>query len=277
MKRYNKTIALIMVLMLLAGLLAGCKLPTQETQTITIETEETAQPEMTVESPEPIPTFQINEAMVDALDTLDLEVFRWYATLDGYSFHMLIDDPSKFGIDPASVSMTLGEFTEEDSVRITQEAAIFFDRIKVIDREQLPEEKQFSYDVLYDILEDLAYDASEYEYLYEPLTEYSGAHSNLPLSFALFELKNKQDVEDYLTLLADMPRYMGQILAYEQERANRGIFMTEHALDAILDDCSAIIDTRDNSFLYATFNEGIDLLTELTPEEAQAYKDRNAS
>ncbi len=277
MKRYYKLIALIMALILLTGTFAGCKLPTQEPQTITILSEETAQPDVPVETPEPSPAFQVSEAMTEALDTLDLDVFRWYATLDGYSFHMLIDDPDKFGIDPNSVVMTLGEFTEEDSVRITQEAVVYFDRIKAIDREQLPEEKQFSYDVLYDILEDLAYDASEYEYLYEPLTEYSGAHSNLPLSFALFELKNKQDVEDYLTLLADMPRYMGQILAYEQERADRGIFMTEHALDAILDDCSAIIDSRDNSFLYATFNDGIDLLTELTPEEAQAYKDRNAS
>ena len=74
-----------------------------------------------------------------------------------------------------------------------------------------------------------------------------------------------------------MPRYMGQILAYEQKRAELGFFMTEKALDAILEDCKAILDTGDSSFLYVTFNEAIDKLTDLTPDQAKTYKDRNAS
>ena len=96
---------------------------------------------------------------------------------------MFIDDPAKFNVDPASVPMTLGEFTEEDTVRLTQEAAVYFEQLKQINREELPLEKQFSYDVLYDILEDQALDTTEFAYMYEPLTEYSGIHSNLPLSF----------------------------------------------------------------------------------------------
>ena len=162
-------------------------------------------------------------------------------------------------------------------MKVTQEASVYFEQLKQVNREQLPQEKQFSYDVLYDILDDMALDTSEFAYLYEPLTEYSGLHSNLPLSFALFELKNTRDVEDYLKLLADMPRYMGQILAYEQKRAEMGIFMTENALDAILEDCKVILDAGETSFLVVTFNDAIDQLTELTPEQAQTYKDRNLS
>ncbi len=138
---------------------------------------------------------------------------------------MYIDDPTKFNIDPATVNMTLGEFTEEDSKLYATEAGEFLAQFQLINREELPVERQFSYDVLQHILTDMA-EQPEYEYYYEPLTEYSGLQANLPLSFALFELKNTTDIEDYLKLLADMPRYLGQVLAYEQKRAR-----AEHVYD----------------------------------------------
>lgn len=275
-KRLSKVIALLIALVMMMSVFAGCKLPDNTTGPITIESQDNGTAPQSIETPLPEPTFTVNDATEAAFHALDLEVFRWYVTQDGYSYHMFVDDPSVFQIDPASVKMTLGEFTEEDSVRVTQEATVFLEKLNAINREELKPETQFSYDVLLQILTDDA-EETHFEYFYEPLTEYSGLHSNMPLSFALFELKNVQDVEDYLTLLADMPRYMGQVLAYEQKRAELGMFMTEPALDAILEDIQLIIDAKDTTFLYVTFEEGIDKLTDLTPEQAQTYKDRNAS
>ena len=277
MKRFSRLAALILALMLLTGVFSGCKLPDGVTQTITMESGATAGQEPAEETAVPTPNFQVSDEATSAYTALDLAVFRWFATMDGYALHMYMDDPANFGVDPKNVNMTLGDFSAEYSAKSTQEAQAFFDQLNAINREQLPQEKQFSYDVLHDILEAYSEDTSEFFYLDEPLTEYSGLHSNLPLSFALFELKNTTDVEDYLTLLADMPRYMGQILAFEQKRAELGLFMTEHALDAILEDCKVIIDSRDNSFLYVTFNDAIDQLTALTPDQAKTYKERNAS
>jgi uncharacterized protein (DUF885 family) len=275
-KRLSKVIALLMALVMMMSVFAGCKLPDSTTGPITIESQENGTAPQNIETPLPSPTFTVSDATEAAFHALDLEVFRWYVTQDGYSYHMFVDDPTVYQIDPTSVKMTLGEFTEEDSVRVTQEATVYLDQLNAINREELKPETQFSYDVLQQILTDDA-EETHFEYFYEPLTEYSGLHSNMPLSFALFELKNVQDVEDYLTLLADMPRYMGQVLAYEQKRAELGMFMTEPALDAILEDIQLIIDAKDTTFLYVTFEEGIDKLTSLTPEQAQTYKDRNAS
>ena len=274
--RTSRLIALVMAMILLMSVFSGCKLPDNTvTQPVTIESDSTEAPAAEA-TPTPEPTFSVSDAAEADFHALDLDVFRWYATSDGYSYHMFIDDPKNFGIDRANVKMTLGEFTEEDTARMTKEAGVYLERLNAIDREQIKPESQFSYDVLNEFLTDYAAE-NKFEYYYEPLTEYSGIHSNLPLSFALFELKNVQDVEDYLTLLADMPRYMGQILAYEQKRAELGMFMTEPALDAILEDCKAIIDSKDTSFLYVTFNEGIDKLTDLTADQAKAYKDKNES
>lgn len=275
-KRLGKFSAFMMALVMLLSTFSGCKLAGNLIpQQVTIESSETdsAQAE---ESPAPEPTFAVNEKADQAFHELDLAVFRWYATLDGYSFHMFVDDPKNFQIDHASVNMTLGEFTTEDSVRISKEATAYLEQLNAINREEIKQESQFSYDVLQQILTDLA-EEDTFEYYYEPLSVYSGLQSNLPLSFALFELKNEQDVEDYLTLLADMPRYMGQVLAYEQKRAELGMFMTEASLDEVLSGCKAIIDAKNTSFLYVTFEEGIDQLTSLTPEQAKSYKERNTS
>ncbi len=275
-KRLSKLCALLMALIMLTGTFSGCKLADNLIpQLVTIESSNTDSAQ-TEETPVPEPTFAVSEEADAAFHALDLDVFRWYATLDGYSFHMFIDDPANFQIDRASVNMTLGEFTTEDSVRISKEATVYLDRLTAINREQIKQESQFSYDVLQQILTDLA-EEDKFEYFYEPLTRYSGLQSNLPLSFALFELKNQQDVEDYLTLLADMPRYMGQILAYEQKRAELGMFMTETALNEVLAGCKAIIDSKNSSFLYTTFSEGVGNISSLTPEQAKAYEEKNAS
>lgn len=152
MKRYSKFAALLLALMLVFGTISGCKLPDGSTQTVTMGsgTEEAQQaPEDTAE---PVPTFQVSEEAASAFSALDLDVFRWYATADGYALHMFMDNPANYGVDPKSVKMTLGDFTEEDSEQTTKEAAVYLERLNAIDREQLPQEKQFSYDVLHDIL-----------------------------------------------------------------------------------------------------------------------------
>ncbi|MDD4312397.1 MAG: DUF885 family protein, partial [Eubacteriales bacterium] len=273
----SRQIALVMALILLMSVFSGCKLPdsTIINEPVTIESETTDVP-VADATPAPEPTFTLDQAADDAYHALDLNVFRWYATSDGYSFHMFIDNPADYSIDHNSVPMTLGEFTEEDSVRLGNEAAVYLTQLDAIDRDQIKPESQFSYDVLHEFLSGYAAE-DKFAYFYEPLTEYSGLHSNMPLSFALFDLKNVEDVEDYLALLADMPRYMGQVLAYEQQRARLGMFMTEPALDAILEDLQLIIDAKDTSFLYVTFDEGVDRVTNLSADQVKTFKDKNIS
>lgn len=277
MNRIKQLLAITVSIILLLSCLA-CKRPDSGAQgdaPITLSTNAPDAPETeAAATPDPSLAFTTDEAVADAFDALDKELFCWHATMDGFSFHMLVADPVAMGIDPASVPMTFGEFTEEDSKRIAAEANVFLTRLLEIDREKLDEQRQFSYDVAQQTLEDYA-NSTIYEYLYEPLTEYSGLHSNMPLNFALLKIEDERDVEDYLTLLSDLPRYYGQVLAYEQKRAELGIFMTEGALDGVLEDCKTLIDAKDTIFLIGTFADAIDKLDSLTEEQKAAYRKRN--
>ncbi|MDP3448585.1 MAG: hypothetical protein Q8S22_11070, partial [Eubacteriales bacterium] len=125
MKRLSKLTALLMALILLMSVFSGCKLPDSVTHPITIESSETGAPDSAEETPVPEPTFTFSEEAERAYRALDLDVFRWYITSDGYSFHMFVDDPANFDIDRANVTMTLGDdFTQEYSARMTSEASV---------------------------------------------------------------------------------------------------------------------------------------------------------
>ena len=139
MKRNQRLLAMLFALVLLFSSLLGCKTSgSGNTQPITIDAVDTQQPASPLETPVPTPDFKVSQAALDALNAVDMDVFRWMATRDGYAYHMYIDDPTKFNIDPASVNMTLGEFTEEDSKLYATEAGEFLAQFQLINREELP-------------------------------------------------------------------------------------------------------------------------------------------
>ncbi len=273
MKRYLQIFAFILALMLL---LCAC-----QSATITSEPEPvsivTSAPEESAGAPAAQAEASAAPDVLTAAESfhaLDREVFIRYITDDGYSFHQMLTDPSAYGLDSKSLSMTWGELSEEDTEAYGAECAVYLERLLAIARTELNERDQLSYDILQQYLEDASAE-NIYAYYYEPLTEYNGQHSGLPLALGLFEIDSEQDALDYLSLLEDVPRYLTQVLTYEQKRAELGLFMTEDALDKILDAIQDIIDARDSFYLIGTFNDSLDMLEGLNADTAEAYKERN--
>lgn len=205
---------------------------------------------------------------------LDREMFVQYVTenvtiLDQYCY-----DPAYFGIDRSSVPVSLGDFSEEAHQNWIEQCRKNLSRLQTIDATTLNEQNRFAYEVYVRYFEQelLFADLFYYE---EPLDEYVGVHMNLPLVFGLYRFRDKQDVENYLTLLNDVPRYMEQVLSFEQTRAELGLFMTEDMLDQILSDLSAVADNRETSYLFATFRDALSEVDWLTDEERETYYERN--
>lgn len=276
MKELHSTRRLLAVLLALMLCLAsfGCKLPEQPAET---PTPATAAPSATEEAqtaaPEPTATPEPQENASELLAALDLEVFTAYVSDSGYSLHELLRDPSAYGIEAEAVPMSWGDFSEEASHADVAACVGYLERLLEIDREQLSEQEQLTYDILQQYFEtNIAGDA--FEYFYEPLAQYTGLQVNLPTALWLFEIDTQADVEAYLALAADTPRYLEQVLAYEQERAKRGMFMTESALDAVLSDLDQLIAAGDALFLIEEFRKSVDLVPDLTEEQRAAYAEQ---
>ena len=235
--------------------------------------EPTETPEPTAEptpSPEPLPP----QNWAD----IDMDFFREYLSSDLTSLHQLVKDPAAFGIDYDSVERSLGTYKEDPD----REWYVFIEntlrRMDAVDQSTLSDQDKMAFDTLYQYCQ-WELEGEEFYGYYEPLTELTGIQTDIPIVFWFYELRTKQDVEDYLTLMADLPRFFGELLEYERYRAEvLNIFMPEGSLDAVIkNDIKPILEARETSFLIPLFNERVAKVEGLTQEEIQAYEERNVA
>lgn len=240
----------------------------------------TATPEPTeppTEAPTEEPTPEpLKQGDLDAeFMALDEELFKWYVTTDITTLDQFCRHPEDFGIDESTVPVTLGSIMEDDEdSEFDEQFKQYRERLLAIDRNGLSDQLQFAYDTYLKYFDE-GLESDPFEYNYEPLDIGVGIHQNLPLVFGLYNFYDEQDVKNYMTLLEDVPRFMGEILAYEQERANLGLFMTEDALEEILDDLNAVAKSGNTSFLHGTFKSAMEKVDFLTEEQKQEYIKQN--
>lgn len=237
---------------------------------------ETEAPATEVPAPTEAPDLRTEEqkAAEAAFWALDEELFLDHVTSDITSLDQWCSDPASFGIDETTVPVTLGEFTEEANNEWVAQCVAWREKLNGIDRALLSDQLQFAYDT-YCRYFDMEIESKDWFYNYEPLDEYVGLHMNMPLFFGLYSFKDETDIQNYLTLMQDLPRYFGQVLAFEQERANRGFFMTEKMLDVILSDLKTVAESGETSYLHGTFREAMEKQEYLTDEQREAYIAKN--
>lgn len=292
MNRMKRTVAFLLVCVMLFGVLGcsmmnarcarcnaiannGLQFTTHEPTTVVVPATDAPTVNPTSEPTEaPVEQTEEQKAAEAAFWALDEELFLNFVTSDITSLDQYCANPASFGIDESTVPVTLGEFTEESNNEWIEECCEWREKLNAIDRSLLSDQLQFAYDT-YCRYFDLEIESKDWFYCYEPLDEYVGLHMNMPLFFGLYSFKDETDVKNYMTLLADMPRYFGQVLAFEQERANRGLFMTEKMLDVILQDLQTVADSGETSYLHGTFREAMEKQDYLTEEQREAYIAQN--
>ncbi len=205
-------------------------------------------------------------------DQLTEDLFREEAAASALTLHYTLANPAAYGI--TDYDRTLGTVSLEDSQETVTEAKDLLDELEAIDSRSLREDQRLTYTILSSYLNYLL--AGEDLELYEkPLSSSLGIQAQLPLLLAEYAFYTPQDVEDYLTLLSSIGPYYDSILAFENERADAGLGMSDGAIDRVIESCNAYLLDADHSFMAETFDERLEELVELTEEEKAAYRERN--
>lgn len=220
----------------------------------------------------PAPDEAASAAAGLALAALDMEIFDDYATSDALSFHLTIAHPENFP-EMSDHQTGWGAFSYEDARAATQREKAWLERLNAIERDALSPEDQLTYDTLEQYLS-WSIEGFDYYYYGEVLDTLVGLHSNLPLNMTFYDIDSIEDIEGYLTLLADTPRIMSLVLQFEKEKAEKGLFMTDGALDEVLGQLKGVIDAKKTLFLRATFQEAI-ADVKMSDEQRKAYEKRN--
>ncbi|MDD3278609.1 MAG: DUF885 domain-containing protein [Lachnospiraceae bacterium] len=106
--------------------------------------------------------------------------------------------------------------------------------------------------------------------LSEPLSPSLGIQAQLPVLLAEYTFRTKQDIVDYLGLLKTLPDYFDEIMAFEQQKSDLGLFMNDKAALGVIAQCSAFLQNSDRNYLLGVFEEKLASMSTLTKAEQAA-------
>ena len=188
------------------------------------------------------------------------------------NLHFTLSDPASAGITDYDV--TFGDYSAEGRKSSLLATKQLRQQLDDFSYRSLTEDEQIVYDVLSDYL-DRQLALSDYPLFDEVLTPSGGATSQLPILLAEYRFHSAQDVEDYLALLSQMDTYFDQILAYEQEKADAGLFMSDYCCRKVIESCEVFTLHPDDNFLITTFDNRLDQMEGISDGDKADYRKRN--
>ena len=182
--------------------------------------------------------------------------------------------PEEVGITPTDATYGEIDFSEEANEESKHEIEDCLEEMENFNYSLLTKDQKHTYDILYE-LEKTYLKSSDFLYNYEPFAYTSGLHSNLPVALAEYTFYDRQDIEDYLTLLELTPDYFEKCLEFEEIKSQKGYFMSSNSANEVIRQCSDYIAEPEKNLLIETFEDRIRSFDGLTEEEIQDYIKRN--
>lgn len=194
-------------------------------------------------------------------------------------FHYSVDDPSAYHIDESRLTMPI--YHEGDAADDIYALVLLTGQLEEYQSRHLSEHNQYLYRLLSTYIDTVSHTAA-YPYFAEPLSPSSGAPSELPILLSEYRFDDAEDVEMYLSILAQIPSYFDGLIVYEREKASAGLFMSDSSADKVIRQCSSIMNVgqleNNTHFLEITFASRLQKLIDrglLTEEKALSYQSNN--
>lgn len=204
-------------------------------------------------------------------DVFTRQIFDREITGDGISFNYYLTDPAALGLD--QYSPDLGghnrAYTLQKMVQYREDLA----QLLTFDYTRLTPEQQLTYDILRGQIElDLTAEGLDLFTSYTTLND--GILTTYPKLLADYRLRDEKTIEDYLALLADLPRVFEEALSLEQERSQAGMFMPACILDKVLKAGNNLLEVPEG-FMLESFEERLGEIENISIEEKNSYMEQN--
>ena len=202
------------------------------------------------------------------------DYFKDVVTDDTLTYNYTIRDGADYGLEEPEVTLGDPGMTAEEIGQDKEEFEGWVKKLDAIDRSCLTEDQKLTYDVLDEYFE-VSAGIFDNVYLYEPFSPMRGLQANIATNFTDYRFDEKGDVERYIELLGQIPDYFAEYLDFEQEKSEKGYFMSDAVCDKVISQCKDFVADKENHFMVTTFNDNIDALDFLTDEEKAEYKEAN--
>lgn len=236
------------------------------------------------------PVYESSGRFLDySLEDLLEVLFEHEVCDDNLTLNQCLSDPAALGIAIPRPA-TLGDYSLEGVQADNQfytEILAALSGSHVFDLNQLSGQQLREASYIQSILEQtIRYEA--FFYYGTPLSPSTGAQASLPLALMDYSFRTPEDIEIYLEVLEDFPRYFGQLLAFETEKTRLGLAMPAESIADSIDEALAYTGSTDSYVLVESFDEMLDnavaaahasgedlALASLDPSQIDAFKERN--
>lgn len=200
------------------------------------------------------------------------ELFKEDVAENTVNLHYTLANPEDYGITDYEV--TLGKVTLASMEESYAELEKMKERLEGFRRSSLAKDQQLTYDILMDYAEtELSVkDLMLYTEVVGPI---SGNQAQLPVILAEYTFRRERDIEDYLTLISGVDEMAEEIIDFEREKAQAGLFMSDSAADTIISQCEEFIENPEENYMIEVFDDKIAAFEGLTQQEKEEYSSKN--
>jgi uncharacterized protein (DUF885 family) len=191
---------------------------------------------------------------------------------DSLSLNYSLAYPENYGIEDKKA--TLGEYSISSMKENLFDSENYLSRLLSFDYSLLNSDQQLTYDIVKSYLDE-SMEFGDFKYYAECLGPTTGIQAQLPILLAEYSFYDKADIEKYLELLPCVKDYFNDIIQYEREKSEHGLFMNDNVANHIIDQCEAFIKIPEENFLIEYFDERISGYEGLTKEEIAYYEALN--
>lgn len=190
---------------------------------------------------------------------------------DSFSINFMLKNPKEYGIEPDELKIdNISEEYNKDAIKENTEV---LNKLDDFDYDKLDDNQKITYDTLKEFLDNQIEMSKlpDYQSLFSPS---KGIISSAPTSYIEYIIEDKKDAEDYIELEKKFKEYIDSALEYTKKQSEEGYFMTDYAIDKVVEQCNNFLKDNDNPF-ESSYNTKIDALNCITSEQKEGYKSLN--
>ncbi len=171
------------------------------------------------------------------------------------STHFSLENPEDYGI--IFSEPTWGEALNTDSIdSMYKEQKAILSKLDTFDTALLTTQQRITYNTVYKYIEN-SYSVKDLYLFDELFSPINGMQSQIPIIFSEYDFFDKDDIEDYISLMETVDVYLNNLIDYEKYRASEGYFLTDAGADDVIQQCKDFIEPKENC-LIAIFSEKLD-------------------
>lgn len=187
------------------------------------------------------------------------------------NLHYCVENPAAIGITDYDIS--LGNFSKEARDSSSTYLNETLSEVLSFDYEMLSLENQLTYDILIDYL-NTQLSLCKYDLYQEPLSFSGGLQMELPILFAEYKFTCEQDVKDYLEMIALTDEYFNQMIEFEIEKSDSGMFMSSDLCQLVIESCQDFLENKEEHYLITSFDSRLEELN-ISESKKASYTRQN--